>query len=215
MLCYPPDRGISICASDYLCLTPDLYLNDNIIDFYLKYVEVEVLTPEQQERTHIFSQFFYTRLTTVNMEMDPKIPLAQKRHSRVASWTKNINLFEKDFIIVPINMNSHWFLAIICFPYLTEPLTMFTNEPIGQQQAQKRASELTFVERKFIAFRRFLGKRDSFAKAKFTSIGNKTIRFECKNDGERDEAESDDSDQSNMEIDDEGPAYDREQPVKA
>lgn len=214
VLCYPPDRGISICASDYVCLTPDLYLNDNIIDFYLKYLEADVLTPEQQKTTHIFSQFFYTRLTTVNTDMDPKIPLAQKRHSRVASWTKNINLFEKDFIIVPINKDSHWFLAVICFPYLTEPRTMLTNEPIGQQQAKKRASELTFLERKLIAFRRFLGKRASFAMTKFTSIGNKTIRIECK-DGERDEAESDDSDQSNTEIDDEGAADDRSQPLKA
>ena len=35
-------------------------------------------------------------------------------------WTKNVNIFEKDFLIVPINKNSHWYLAIICFPYLTE-----------------------------------------------------------------------------------------------
>lgn len=27
-----------------------------------------------------------------------------------------MNLFEKDFVIVPINENAHWFLAIICFP---------------------------------------------------------------------------------------------------
>ena len=28
---------------------------------------------------------------------------AEKRHSRVKSWTKNVDLFSKDFIIVPIN----------------------------------------------------------------------------------------------------------------
>lgn len=140
--------------------------------------------------------------------------MAQKRHSRVASWTKNINLFEKDFIIVQINKDSHWFLAIICFPYLTEPHTMSTNEPIGQQQGQKRESELTFVQRKFISFRRFLEKRSQTWSTKFTPNGNSTIRFECK-DGERDEAESDDSDRSNMEIDDEGAADNRGQPVKA
>ena len=32
-------------------------------------------------------------------------------------WTKNLSLFEKDFIIVPINEgNTHWTLAIICYP---------------------------------------------------------------------------------------------------
>lgn len=89
---------------------------------------------------------------------------------------------------------------------------MFTNEPIGQ----KRESELTLVRRKLIVFRRFLARRATwFGKAKFTPIGNKTIRIECKDDGERDEAESDDDVQSNMDIDDEDAADDRGQPVKA
>ena len=46
---------------------------------------------------------------------------AEKRHLRVKNWTRNINIFEKDFIIVPINKNAHWYLAIICYPYLLEP----------------------------------------------------------------------------------------------
>ena len=36
-------------------------------------------------------------------------------------WTKNINIFDKDFIIVPINKNAHWFLAVICYPSLKAP----------------------------------------------------------------------------------------------
>lgn len=36
------------------------YLNDTIIDFYLKYLFNNVLTEEQQQqRTHIFSAHFY------------------------------------------------------------------------------------------------------------------------------------------------------------
>ena len=37
------------------------------------------------------------------IEDDPKLTAAEKRHARVKSWTKNIDIFEKDFIIVPIN----------------------------------------------------------------------------------------------------------------
>lgn len=36
----------------------------------------------------------------------------------VENWTKNVNIFEKDYLIIPINEKSHWFLAIICFPGL-------------------------------------------------------------------------------------------------
>ena len=31
-------------------------------------------------------------------------------------WTRKVNIFEKDFVVVPINENSHWYLSIICYP---------------------------------------------------------------------------------------------------
>lgn len=77
----------------------------------------------------------------MNKEKDQKLSAAQKRHARVASWTKNVNLFDHDFIIIPINEQSHWFLAIICFPNLTEPHTMDTNQPIKLNQVAKRTSK--------------------------------------------------------------------------
>jgi sentrin-specific protease 7 len=116
-------------------------LNDVIIDFYLKYIHHELLTDEQRSRSYIFSQFFYKRLTMMTKDKDSKLTASQKRHMRVASWTKNVNIFEKDFVIIPINEQSHWFLAIICFPNLTEPHTMETNQPIKLVPPQKRASE--------------------------------------------------------------------------
>ena len=140
---YPPGRGgIQITTHDYVCLGADIYLNDAIIDFFLKYMHAEMITEEQRLKSYIFSTFFYKRLTRVTKEKDPKLTAAQKRHNRVASWTKNVNIFEKDFVIIPINEQSHWFLAIICFPNLIEPHTMDTNQPIKLIAMQKRASKL-------------------------------------------------------------------------
>lgn len=114
--------GISITIPDFKCLAVDEFLNDVIINFYLEYITREVLTDEQEKKTHIFNTFFYEALsktsTKNNNEMDSlsELSIAQKRYERVEKWTKHVNLFEKDFIIVPINQNVHWFLAIICFP---------------------------------------------------------------------------------------------------
>ena len=36
----------------------------------------------------------------------------------VARWTKNVNLFEKDFILVPVNLDYHWSLTVIVRPGL-------------------------------------------------------------------------------------------------
>lgn len=36
--------------------------------------------------------------------------------SSILKWTGDINIFEKDYIVLPINENLHWLVAIICFP---------------------------------------------------------------------------------------------------
>lgn len=106
---YPPPPakgGIAINTEDYLCLGEDQFLNDVIIDFYLKYLTLEVLSESDQHRTHVFSSYFYKRLTSPHAQaVESNVPLspAAKRHARVQKWTKNVNIFEKDFIIIPIN----------------------------------------------------------------------------------------------------------------
>lgn len=64
LLIYPPGKGgLPINTEDYLCLAQDQFLNDVIIDFYLKYLLLN-LPVQQQEKVHVFSTFFYKRLTT-------------------------------------------------------------------------------------------------------------------------------------------------------
>ncbi|XP_063914137.1 uncharacterized protein LOC135130642 isoform X2 [Zophobas morio] len=161
ILMYPAEgRGrITINTEDYMCLGQDQFLNDVIIDFYLKYLLLN-LPKEQQDKVHVFSTFFYKRLTTKPMkasrksqptEIDPNLTPAQKRHSRVKTWTKNVNIFEKDFIIVPINENCHWFLAIICFPNMNGSQTM-DGQPIKiePKQSKKKKGGLGAVKEKKI-----------------------------------------------------------------
>ncbi|XP_063235233.1 sentrin-specific protease 6-like [Bacillus rossius redtenbacheri] len=136
ILVYPPPPapgGIAINTGDYACLEIDQFLNDIIIDFYLNYLMISVLSEYDQSRTFIFSTFFYKRLTSPTsyaFESDPSLSPAEKRHRRVKSWTKNVNLFEKDFIVIPINKDLHWFLAIVCFPGLTGCVKMSDNSPV-------------------------------------------------------------------------------------
>lgn len=64
LLIYPPGvGGLSINTEDYLCLAQEQFLNDVIIDFYLKYLVLN-LPEEKKEKVHVFSTFFYKRLTT-------------------------------------------------------------------------------------------------------------------------------------------------------
>ncbi|XP_078698709.1 uncharacterized protein LOC144926108 isoform X2 [Branchiostoma floridae x Branchiostoma belcheri] len=126
LMVYPPppaSGGITVTTEDLWCLRDGEFLNDVIIDFYLKYLVNAVLSEEDRKRTHIFSSFFYKRLmqrdhirtrSEDNMHASP----IYRRHSRVKTWTRHVDLFSKDFVIVPINENAHWYLAVVCFPGL-------------------------------------------------------------------------------------------------
>ena len=120
---YPPNGNncISITSQDYCCLEEKAFLNDTIIDFYLKWLQNLKMKTLNRERIHIFSTFFYKRLTMIqrkirNKTCNKRSNSPEKRHERVKRWTKGVNIFEKDFVIIPINQHSHWFVAVICFP---------------------------------------------------------------------------------------------------
>ncbi|XP_064268535.1 sentrin-specific protease 6 isoform X7 [Passer domesticus] len=127
LIVYPPSPakgGISVTNEDLHCLNEGEFLNDVIIDFYLKYLVLEKLKKEDADRIHVFSSFFYKRLNQRerrNIHETSNQTIQQKRHGRVKTWTRHVDIFEKDFIFVPLNEAAHWFLAVICFPGLEKP----------------------------------------------------------------------------------------------
>lgn len=207
ILIYPPTGkgGIPINTKDFVCLGIDQYLNDVIIDFYLKYLHNEVLTEAQKAKTHIFSTFFYNTLTNTKLlgpsNNDVKLTAPQKRHERVKNWTKHVNIFEKDFIIVPINQQSHWFLAIICFPSLKGPVTIDSNQPVKPTPIVKKKPP---TERKeSVALQ--------IGNTTITPVSKKELDSICVDEeSERDEAEGEESD---LESDDSEPETAEPQPV--
>ena len=105
---YPPvgSSSVSVTTEDYYCLEDESFLNDVVIDFYFKWLQFAKIPPADRDRTHIFSTFFYKRLTTRPPKSKDKLhPVednvnlspAEKRYERVKRWTKKVNLFEKDF----------------------------------------------------------------------------------------------------------------------
>ncbi|XP_029902980.1 sentrin-specific protease 6 isoform X2 [Myripristis murdjan] len=127
LMVYPPPPakgGISVTNEDLHCLNDGEFLNDVIIDFYLKYLVLEKLKKEDAQRSHVFSSFFYKRLNQRerrNAADTTNLPIQKRKHNRVKTWTRHVDLFQKDFIFVPINESAHWYLAVICFPGLQGP----------------------------------------------------------------------------------------------
>jgi sentrin-specific protease 7 len=127
---------MTLHSGDVICLAEEQFLNDQILDFWMWWISVTKLSEKDRERTHIFSTFFYKSLTTrpkrrscAPWENDRTLTTAEKRHCRVKKWTKNVDIFSKDFIMVPINENAHWFMAVICFPGIEGICNMDDGKP--------------------------------------------------------------------------------------
>uniref|UniRef100_A0A8C7YLX0 SUMO specific peptidase 6a n=1 Tax=Oryzias sinensis TaxID=183150 RepID=A0A8C7YLX0_9TELE len=134
LMVYPPPPakgGITVTNEDLHCLNDGEFLNDVIIDFYLKYLVLEKLKKDDAQRIHVFSSFFYKRLNQRerrNATDTTSLPIQKRKHNRVKTWTRHVDLFQKDFIFVPINESAHWYLAVICFPGLEGPV--FEKNPL-------------------------------------------------------------------------------------
>lgn len=117
VLMYPPGGpgALNIMRSDLKRLEPEEYLNDTLIEFGLKLWlgELREKDPLLADQIHVFSSFFYKKLNMKNVE---------EGYQSVRKWTAKVDLFSKKYIIVPINENLHWYLAIIYEPgHVLEP----------------------------------------------------------------------------------------------
>ncbi|KIW29771.1 uncharacterized protein PV07_05559 [Cladophialophora immunda] len=108
---YPPfgRRAAVVPFTDLKRLDDDEFLNDNLITFFMRYLEthMEKSNPELHRRMYFFNTYFYDALSKTKGRKGIN-------YDAVSRWTKNINLFSRDFIVVPVNENLHWYLAIIC-----------------------------------------------------------------------------------------------------
>ncbi|KAI8886654.1 cysteine proteinase, partial [Backusella circina FSU 941] len=68
-----------------------------------------------RDSIYVFSSFFFTRLTQSD-ESSPRKQTTAIKYEKVQRWTDKVNIFEKKYIVIPIEQAYHWFLAIIINP---------------------------------------------------------------------------------------------------
>ncbi|KAI9573550.1 hypothetical protein HD554DRAFT_2167133 [Boletus coccyginus] len=138
VLIYPPTGtgALSIMHSDLRRLQPEEYLNDTLIEFGLKLWlnELRGKDPALADQIHVFSSFFYKKL---NNRKNP-----EDGYNSVRKWTSKIDLFAKKYVIVPINENVHWYLAIIYEPGHTLEPPLPPSRLSGARVTRKRKHQL-------------------------------------------------------------------------
>ncbi len=90
--------NISITRKDIQTLKGLNWLNDEIINFYMSLIAER--SKQNDIKIHTFTTFFYPKLLKDGFQ-------SLKR------WTRKVDIFSFDLILVPIHLGLHWTLAVI------------------------------------------------------------------------------------------------------
>ena len=96
---------LSLTEYDYGRLSPGEYLNDTIIEFYLSYM-TDHLSRSIALKQHIYSTFFFAQYrdrVELHGKKKTRTDAMDEAYESVAKWTKDVNIFEKRFLFVPVN----------------------------------------------------------------------------------------------------------------
>ena len=94
--------SISIKRRDLQTLNGASWLNDEVINFYLNLLATRSGVDESLPSVHVMSTFFYQKLSSAG-------------YKGVQRWTRRVDIFAKDMVLVPIHLGMHWCLAVVDF----------------------------------------------------------------------------------------------------
>lgn len=93
--------NLNITRRDIQTLTGLQWLNDEVINFYMNLL-IERGKGSNWTKAYAMNTFFYLKLQKDG-------PLSLKR------WTRRIDVFSYDVIVVPIHLGMHWCMSVIDF----------------------------------------------------------------------------------------------------
>ncbi|XP_030575007.1 sentrin-specific protease 2 isoform X2 [Archocentrus centrarchus] len=103
-----PNRVLSaafklrITQRDLATLQEGSWLNDEVMNFYFSLIMERGSGEGGQLKVYSFSTFFFPKLRTGG-------------HAAVKRWTKAVDLFAFDLILIPLHLGIHWAMAVIDF----------------------------------------------------------------------------------------------------
>ncbi|KAM3871596.1 sentrin-specific protease 1 [Diretmus argenteus] len=93
--------GLSLTRKDLQTLSHLTWLNDEVINFYMNLL-VERSKDPSLPSVDTFNTFFYPKLCSSG-------------YSAVRRWTKKMDIFSVDILLVPVHLGVHWCLSVVDF----------------------------------------------------------------------------------------------------
>ena len=127
--------AVTLLQCDLERLKEGEYLNDTMIEFGLRYLleRIKQNNPSLVQQIHVFNTFFYHKLTESRDR--------SKTYEHLRKWTNKVNIFDKMYVVVPINEHLHWYMAII-----VNPKAIINERPVSLAGSPIRRSSRTSTE---------------------------------------------------------------------
>lgn len=94
-------EGVQILRKDIYTLTGLNWLNDEIVNAYLNLLVIRG-NKQGYKKVYTFNTFFYPKLR-------------ESGYSSIRRWTRRVDIFIYDYVLVPVHLGNHWCLASIDF----------------------------------------------------------------------------------------------------
>ncbi|KHN81216.1 Sentrin-specific protease [Toxocara canis] len=101
----PLDERISdeLTRKDLMTLRGLDWLNDEVINFYMNLICERADMDSSLPKVYAFTTFFYPSLLG-------------KGYQAVRRWTRKVDIFSFDLLLLPVHLGAHWCLAVVDFP---------------------------------------------------------------------------------------------------
>ena len=94
--------NVQVDSDNLQNLEQGFLIDDNIVDFvfFYKAEEISAAPYISTDTLYIFSSCFHKKLASFNP-------------NRIRNWTKGVNIFLKEYVIIPVCTGTHWMLVIV------------------------------------------------------------------------------------------------------
>ncbi|XP_018586644.1 sentrin-specific protease 3-like [Scleropages formosus] len=106
-----------LTLDDLTTLDSQNWVNDQVINMY-----GELIMEAVNHKAHFFNTFFYNQLAT-------------RGYEGVKRWTKNVDLFSKTLLLIPIHLESHW--SLVSVDLVSYSIHFYDSQGLVFQQAME------------------------------------------------------------------------------
>ncbi|XP_066578602.1 sentrin-specific protease 3 [Amia ocellicauda] len=102
------------------------WLNDQVMNMY-----GDLVMDSVPDKVHFFNSFFYDKLRT-------------KGYDGVKRWTKNVDIFKKQLLLIPIHLEVHW--SLVCVDVPGRCITYFDSQRTLNRRCPKHIAKYLQAE---------------------------------------------------------------------